>query len=200
MIKNTNALQMTQAAFVEIDMMFDASSAQQTELKKEILKKSIPQLSEELYQYYCSIFSDEDTYTTEYNRLLNNERINAAIKKGENTFESTIPCSSTKKEGRACGKTIRYVSNRGCVACQKKDTSSTKADKNETAASLIKDYFKDSDKKRSKSELIKQLINFLDIKKSAAYRLVSKYQQNEKLYTIPKYEKNQHNNQSSQVQ
>ncbi|WP_342317979.1 hypothetical protein [Alteromonas macleodii] len=194
MIKNTNALQMTQGAFVQIDMMFDVSSAQQTELKKETLKKHIPQLSDELYEYYCNIFSDEEIYTTEYNRLLNNERINAAIRRGENTFESTIPCSSTKREGKACGKTLRYISNRGCVTCQKKESES-KADKNETATTLIKDYFENADQKKGKSELIKQLINFLDIKKSAAYRLVNKYQKNEALYTIPKHE--QHSNQST---
>jgi len=132
-----------------------------------------------------AIFACKLAFADEYNRRLTNEIIEVAVNQGKSHYKSLTPCSGKSSGG--CGNTIRYVSNRGCTTCQSTATISND-EKSSSAESIINKY-PDLSKK---APIVRELMEALSIKKSAAYRLIKLHETGVALYNrsaiAPSYE------------
>ena len=138
------------------------SSSSQSELElltKNMISYVICSTNESLIMKLKRIVEDESVLKSEIDRLENNSRIKSAISKGENVFTSTISC-------RNCNSNIRYISNRGCKVCQLTADTPRSIKKKRIWNILNKNQHLD------RSELVKVLMNSLDIGKSSAYNAI----------------------------
>lgn len=114
-------------------------------------------------------------FEIEENRAVNNQLIKEANNSGANQYESTISCKRLN-DGFECGSYTRYISNRGCVKCQT-TAKLSKKEKEELAQLIINDR-----SSKTKAIKVERLMNELDLKKSAAYRLIKLHESDSQLY------------------
>ncbi len=124
------------------------------------------------------ILQSPKLFEIEVERSINNNLIKEAKLAGLNHYDSTTPCTR-KINGVLCGSFKRYISNRGCTKCQ----SSAKLEKSEKKA-LIELIMNDKNSP-TKAQKVKRLKDELNLKKSAAYRLIKLHEEKATLYKIP---------------
>lgn len=137
------------------------------------------------------IIQNPKLFEIEVERSINNNLIKEAKLLGLNHYESTTPCTR-KIDGKSCGSYKRYISNRGCAKCQ----STAKLCKSQKQ-NLIELIMNDKNSP-SKGQKLIRLKEELNIKKSAAYRLIKLHEQEAALYKIPATANNEELNSGSE--
>lgn len=170
-----NELLNIKKAHSEFEHRYDLSKEEKSQLFEKYLKQFSLGKADE--KRVLKALSSEPLFREEYERLVNLELYSKALSSGAITYKSLTPCSSKKRTKSTCGNTVRYTSNRGCTLCQKTNPEAKR--KRQEEALFIIEKHKNS---TTKTKIVNELMSKLNLKKSAAYRLINLHRTEEALY------------------